>query len=82
MPVSASAVAVATLSAASTALSGVMNSLQAADVEPTTNQMAAMAAARRTAAAGMAEWNAIKTVDLPALNAKLKAAGLAELKLQ
>ena len=45
-----------------------MNSLQAADVEPTTNQMTAMAAAQTTAATAMAQWTAIKTVDLPALN--------------
>ena len=58
-----------------------MSSLTAADVQPTANQLAAMAAARRTAATAMWQWTTIKTVDLPALNLKLKAAGLAPLKV-
>jgi hypothetical protein len=56
--------------------------MQAADVEPTTNQLTAMAAAKKTAATAMAAWTAIKTVDLPALNLKLKTAGIAALKIQ
>jgi photosystem II stability/assembly factor-like uncharacterized protein len=59
-----------------TALTGVMNSLQAADVQPTANQLAAMNAALASYREAMARWNAIKTVDLPALNVTLKAAGL------
>jgi photosystem II stability/assembly factor-like uncharacterized protein len=57
-------------------LGGVMNSLQAADVQPTAIQLAAIAGARQTAAGTMARWAALKTVDLVALNAALRAAGL------
>jgi hypothetical protein len=64
------------LSAASAALAGVMNLLQGADVRPTAVQLAAITSARTTAAETMARWTAIKTVDLVALNATLKAAGL------
>ena len=64
------------LVAASAALAGVMNLLQGADVRPTTVQLDAIANARATASKAMSKWTAIKTVDLPALNAKLKAGGL------
>ena len=69
------------LAGASASLAGVMNLLQGADVRPTTVQIKAIAAARTSASAVMAKWNAIRTVDLPAINAKLTAAGLATLKL-
>ena len=65
-----------TLSGASALLAGVMNLLQGADVRPTTVQLNAIASARTTAARAMGRWTAIKTVDVPVLNAKLKAAGL------
>jgi photosystem II stability/assembly factor-like uncharacterized protein len=71
-----------TLTSAGAGLSGVMNSLMAADVPATANQRAAIAAARRTATAAMAQWASLKTVDLPALNLALKTAGLAPLKVQ
>jgi hypothetical protein len=66
-----------TLSGAGAGLAGVMNILQAADVPPTTVQLKAITTARTAAAAAMAKWTAIKTIDLPALNVKLSAAGLA-----
>jgi hypothetical protein len=50
--------------------------MQNADVAPTARELAACAAARRQAAAVMAKWTAITTTDLPALNARRKAAGL------
>jgi hypothetical protein len=56
-----------------------MNSLQGADVRPTAVQVAAIAAARTAAAKAMAQWTTIMTIDLLALNAKLKAAGIAPL---
>jgi len=68
------------LAAAGNALAGVMNVLQGADVRPTNVQIKTIAEARATASATMAQWTAIKTVDLPAANAKLTAAGLAALK--
>ena len=60
-------------------LAGVMNMLQGADVTPTTVQLKAIATARTAASAAAARWQAIKTVELPAVNAKLTAAGLAVL---
>jgi photosystem II stability/assembly factor-like uncharacterized protein len=77
----AAAAAPDTLTAASASLAGVMNSLQAADVRPTAVDLAAIADARTSAAKIMARWNVIKTVDVPAANAKLKAAGLAALQM-
>jgi hypothetical protein len=64
------------LTAVSGALAGLMNSLQAADVQPTTNQVAAINTALQNYRQTMAAWTTIRTVDLPALNVKLKAAGL------
>ncbi len=69
-----------TLSSAGAALSGVMNLLQGADVQPTTVQLNAIGAARAQHGRVMARWTALSTTDLVALNAKLKAAGLTELK--
>jgi hypothetical protein len=71
----------ATLSGASASLAGVMNILQGADVRPTTVQLKAITAARNAAASAMLKWTAIKTIDLPALNVKLVAAGLPRLTL-
>jgi photosystem II stability/assembly factor-like uncharacterized protein len=67
------------LSAASAGLAGVMNLLQGADVRPTAVQLAAITNARTTAAATIAKWTTIKTVDVVAANATLKAAGLPSL---
>ena len=49
--------------------------MQGADVAPTVREVAACAEARRQAAPLMARWAKLTTVDLPALNAKRKAAG-------
>jgi photosystem II stability/assembly factor-like uncharacterized protein len=70
------------LTAAASGLAGVMNSLQAADVQPTANQLAAITAARAAAASAMATWTTLRTVDLAALNATLKAAGLPTITVQ
>jgi photosystem II stability/assembly factor-like uncharacterized protein len=64
------------------ALSSVMNAMQAADVAPTTNTLNAVTAARANAARVMARWTALTTVDLPALNTKLRVAGLGELMVK
>jgi photosystem II stability/assembly factor-like uncharacterized protein len=50
--------------------------MQGADVAPTAREVAACADARRQAAPVMARWTKLTAVDLPALNAKRKAAGL------
>ena len=72
----AAAPATDTLWAVSASLGALMNAMQAADVAPTANTLAAVTAAQQNAARVMARWNALRTVDLPALNAKLKAAGI------
>jgi photosystem II stability/assembly factor-like uncharacterized protein len=65
-----------TLGSAAGALMPLIHMLEEADVTPTT-QLAAAVADRRAALAGaMASWNALRTADLAALNAQLKAAGL------
>jgi photosystem II stability/assembly factor-like uncharacterized protein len=61
-------------------LAGLMNSMQSADVGPTANTLAAIQKALATARPVMARWSAIEKVDLPALNAALKKAGLAEIR--
>jgi hypothetical protein len=53
-----------------------MNAMQAADVAPTANALAAVTAALRAGDDVMARWAALTAKDLPALNAALKAAGL------
>jgi hypothetical protein len=57
-----------------------MNAMQAADVSPTANTVNALTAAQTGAARVMARWRALKSIDLPALNLKLKAAGLSQVK--
>jgi len=68
------------LAAASQSLAGVMNLLQAADVPATTVELNAINAALTRSRATMAAWTTITTVDVPALNAKLAAAGLEKIK--
>jgi hypothetical protein len=65
-----------TLWAVASLLSGQMNSMQAADVAPTSATLASVTSAQIAAGGVMAKWNALKAVDLPALNAAVKAAGL------
>ncbi len=70
-----------TLWATSTALGGLMTSMQAADVAPTANTVAAVTAATQNAGRVMARWTALRTTGLAALNAQLRAAGLAPLSV-
>jgi hypothetical protein len=63
-------------------LSGLMNAMQAADVAPTANTLAAVTAAQQDAARVMAQWNALRTVDLPALNAQLRTAGVGVIEIK
>ena len=70
-----------TLTSVAASLAGVMNLLQSADVTPPATSVAAMTRAQQAAAGVMTRWTALKTVDLPALNAQLKAAGLPPLTL-
>lgn len=57
-----------------------MNSLMGADVQPTANQVRAITEAQTAYTAALAKWTTLRTVDLPALNLKLKAAGLEAIK--
>ncbi len=68
-----------TLWAVGALLGGQMNSMQAADVAPTSATLEAVARAQAAAARVMARWNTLRSVDLPALNATLKTAGLGTL---
>ena len=64
-----------TLDAVSAQMLNAAMAMQGADAAPTGREVAACAAARRQNADTMAKWTKAKTVDLPALNAKRKAAG-------
>jgi hypothetical protein len=55
--------------------------MQAADVAPTANQVAACAKAKASGAEVIAKWRALSTTGLAALNAKLKASGQGTVKL-
>jgi hypothetical protein len=57
-----------------------MNSLQAADVQPTANQLTAINNALQTYRQVTAAWAAMRTVQLAALNSQLRAAGLEVIK--
>ena len=67
------------INGASAVLSRVMTTLTEADVQPTSLQLDIVARARAEGARVVAQWTAINAVDLPAVNAKLTAAGLAPL---
>jgi photosystem II stability/assembly factor-like uncharacterized protein len=71
-----------TLWAVSGALGAVMNAMQAADVPPTANTLAAVTTAQQNASRVLARWTTLRTVDLPALNTQLKAAGLGTLTVE
>ena len=56
-------------------------SMQEAEAAPTAREVAAVTDARRESTALMARWTKLTTVDLPALNAKRKAAGQPAIEL-
>ncbi len=64
-----------TLQSVSAEMLAAAMSMQAAEAAPTGREVAACTAARANAAKVMAQWKKITSVDLPALNAKRKAAG-------
>jgi hypothetical protein len=63
------------LDAVSAAMMAAAMAMQAADTAPTAREVAAVADARRQSAAVMARWTKLTAIDLPALNARRKAAG-------
>jgi photosystem II stability/assembly factor-like uncharacterized protein len=70
-----------TLEGASAAMNSAAMAMQAADIAPTANQVAACGKARSEGTAVLAKWRALSTVRLAALNAKLKAGGQPGVKL-
>ncbi|MFI5311269.1 MAG: hypothetical protein ACHQQ3_08565 [Gemmatimonadales bacterium] len=65
-----------TLESVSAAMVAAAMSMQAADVAPTANEVAAGVSGRSQYKAVQSRWTALKTTGLAALNAKRKAAGL------
>ncbi len=62
-------------------LTGIFSAIESADVAPTADVQAALARAQQTSKATLAEWQQL-TQELPRLNAELKKAGLAEIRLE
>jgi hypothetical protein len=58
-----------------------MNSLQAADVQPTAVQLAAITSARAAATQALSRWIALRA-SLPQVNRTLQAAGLTPLEVR
>ena len=63
-------------------LNQLMSLLQAADAEPTTQAVAAVTERREALRALLAKWDSLRTKDLAALNAALKAASLPAIELE
>ncbi len=63
-------------------LGGLYGSVGNADSTPTATQTAAIAVAEKEDAEVMAQWNAIKSTDLPALNRHLAGAGIKVIELK
>jgi hypothetical protein len=70
-----------TLEGASAAMNAAAMAMQAADITPTANQVAACSKARAEAATVLGKWRALSTLRLAALNVKLKASGQPAVKL-
>jgi len=71
-----------TLTGAGGTLSSLMNSLQGADVAPTTVTLQAINRARANFATVMARWTELSTTDLEALNTALREANLQPIRLE
>ena len=71
----------ATLESASNAMNAAAMAMQAADIAPTANQVAACGKARGEGNEVLAKWRSLSTVRLAALNAKLKSSGQQGIKL-
>ena len=69
-----------TLAGAAASLGALVNSLGSADVQPTANQVNAITAARTAAARVMSRWQAVLTVDLPAVNGVLRSQKITPIK--
>lgn len=69
------------LPAVSVALIGVMNSLQDADMQPTAVQVHAITSALARTRAVMGRWARVRTAELAAINAQLKAGRIPQIGL-
>ena len=78
----AAAAAADTLSSIGGTLTSLMSQLQAADAAPTSPLAKAVNERRQALSALMAKWNALRTTDLAALNAQLKAANLPPIEVK
>jgi hypothetical protein len=67
-----------TLSGTIGQLGQLYDALQDADVQPTTQLVAAVDAARRDVPAVVSRWDTMRTRAIPSLNSRLRAAGLPE----
>ncbi len=70
-----------TLDSVSAAMHAAAMSMQDAEAAPTAREVAAVTDAQRQSTALMARWTRLMSVDLPALNAKRKAAGQPPIEL-
>ena len=61
---------------------GIISSLDTADAEPTTQEMAMFAELEKTLEEQLSAWGQFKSKDIPELNDKLKKAGLPPIDLQ
>ena len=59
----------------------VLNAIDGADADPTTQAAAAVPVIEQRVAAALARWRRVQSTDVPALNARLKAEGLPELTI-
>jgi hypothetical protein len=71
-----------TLNSVRASLLALMNMVQAADVAPTTQLVAAASDRQKAAAQIMNRWAALKTQELTALNAQLKNANLPAINIE
>lgn len=72
----------ATLSRVNGQIGGLYGEVSRGDATPTAAQTAGLAEIEKESAGVMSQWKQFKAADLPALNEKLRAAGLAEIKLE
>ncbi len=71
-----------TLASVRGSLASLLGLLQQADVAPTAQAVAAVAAQRSALAPLMARWNALRTQDIPALNVQLRQVNLPEVTME
>jgi len=71
-----------TLAAVGSSMNSLINLLQGAEGEPTSQALAAISERKQAFATLMGKWNAFKTQDVTAINAQLKTAGLPPIEIK